>query len=331
MSKIKIGQLGTYHDHAAGMCECVKRFSDVFEFVGVVAESKEREEEVLKNQSWYYEGVKFITEEELFDSKPDAVMVEGDEKALLKLAEKCIDKNIHVHVDKPAGEDLSHLRKILDKAKEKNLVFQMSYMYRYNDAIKKTKEIVKSGKLGDIIGIDAVMNTEHPADKRKWLSRFKGGIMFFLGCHMVDLVYMFGGYPKEVYALNKVSGLDGNEESEDNCFAMLDYGSFTASIRMSSCEVNGYGRRQLVVSGTKGTVEIKPLEGPTEMYVSYKDMTDGNLFSNIREKVEIKQFVGRYDEMMLDFAKMVAGEKTNEYDYEYEYNVQRLLLEICNK
>ena len=264
--------------------------------------------------------------------KPDAIMVEGFELELLNIAEKCIDRGIHIHMDKPAGDNLEQLRRILDKAKEKKLVFHMSYMYRYNDAVKKMYEIYKSGKIGDIIGIDAMMSTEHPADKRKWLENFKGGIMFFLGCHMVDLIYMFAGYPEKIYALNKISGLDENN-AVDNCFTMLDYGKFAASLRMSSCEVNGYGRRQFVLQGTKGTVEIHPMKGPTRMFVSYSDMTQDNCFANIKEEIDIKQFsgYGRYEDMMIDFAEIVSGKKKNEFDYEYEYNVQKLLLEICER
>ena len=43
MKKIRIGQIGTYHDHAVGMYGCVIDLPEIFEVVGVVAESKERQ------------------------------------------------------------------------------------------------------------------------------------------------------------------------------------------------------------------------------------------------------------------------------------------------
>lgn len=53
---------------------------------------------------------------------------------------------------------------------------------------------------------------------------------------------------------------------------------------MNSIEVNGYGRRQLVVTGNLETVDIKPLENLTKMYVSNKFMAKGNSYGNIREE-----------------------------------------------
>ncbi len=43
---------------------------------------------------------------------------------------------------------------------------------------------------------------------------------------------------------------------EDNNLAVLEYDKALARIFVSSVEVNGWGRWQLVVSGSKGTVNI---------------------------------------------------------------------------
>ena len=61
-------------------------------------------------------------------------------------------------------------------------------MYRYNAAVKYCKELKESGKLGDIFSVEAQMSVYHDSEKRKWLNKFNGGMMFFLGCHLVDIV-----------------------------------------------------------------------------------------------------------------------------------------------
>ena len=47
---------------------------------------------------------------------------------------------------------------------------------------------------------------------------------------------------------------------EDNNLAVLEYEKALASIYVSSVEVNGWGRRQFMVSGSKGTINIVPIE-----------------------------------------------------------------------
>ena len=37
----------------------------------------------------------------------------------------------------------------------------------------------------------------------------------------------------------------------------------------------------------------------------------------------------RYDEMMNSFAKMVCGEMTNPFDYDYELKLYKILLRSC--
>ena len=79
-------------------------------------------------------------------------------------------------------------------------------MYRYNPYIKELKEQVKCGELGDIISVEAQMSCIHPASTRQWLDTFSGGMMFYLGCHLVDLILSIQGKPKRVIPLNKCSG-----------------------------------------------------------------------------------------------------------------------------
>lgn len=39
MDKIRIGHIGTKHDHSKDKIECVSKFPDIFEVVGVVEEA----------------------------------------------------------------------------------------------------------------------------------------------------------------------------------------------------------------------------------------------------------------------------------------------------
>jgi predicted dehydrogenase len=231
-------------------------------------------------------------------------------------------------MDKPASGTLAEYKNLLDTAKEKSLVVQLGYMYRYNPAIKRCLEHIKNGDLGEIYSINAEMSTFHPATYRNWLKNFGGGIMYILGSHLVDLIVYILGDPQKVFSFLKKSQLDG-VDAEDNNLAVLEYEKALARVFVSSVEVNGFGRRQFVVSGSKGTVNICPLERPITMTYSDTSIADATYEDRkIFLPFEDNTANGRYDEMMKDFYAYIAGEKDNPFTYEHEYAVQEVLDEI---
>ena len=150
-----------------------------------------------------------------------------------------------------------------------------------------------------------------------------------LGSHMVDLIVYLLGEPKSVTSFLKRTNLDG-VDFEDNNLAVLEYDNALARIFISSVEVNGFGRRQFVVCGSQGTVEIKPIERPC--YVSYSDIATSKTFADCKEtqKIEEDSVNGRYDEMMQNFAEIVRG-KENPFGYDYELKLFEIILKACGK
>ena len=326
MRPIRLGHVGTLHDHSSAKLACVLKFPDLFEVVGCVAESEERARELAGKQP--YCNVPFLSREELLARKPEAVLVEGFELSLIDEATFWASRGISVHVDKPAGDSVEKLEELYRVAKKTGAAVQFAYMYRYNAAFLDCRKRIAAGELGEIYEVDAIMDTCHPPEKRKWLSAFPGGIQFFLGCHMIDLVYCLQGEPLRVHPFLKSTGFDG-VESIDHAFAAFEYPKGISIVRATSTEVNGYGRRQLVVCGSQGTYEIEPLEAPTHAYFIPKEKSA--TFADRREEVVLPPFdpLCRYDEMMKDFAAFVRGEKENPYTAEYEIALERLLLRCC--
>lgn len=327
MSKrVRIVHYGIGHDHSSAFLSCIKKHTDVFEIVGVCEPNPEMWHKF--SEFSVYDDVPRLTEEEMFALEDiDAVLVEAYDLDLVNYAQKCADKGWHVHMDKAAGTDIKAYKTLLSTLKSKNLVFQMGYMFRYNYMVKKALELKSQGELGEILNMDAFMNTCLVKEKREWLSALPGGDMLYLGCHMIDLVYLFMGVPNGIVTFNKNTGLD-DVDCLDNTCAVLEYDKGTALVRASAVEVNGFGRRQLVISGSLGTVEIKPLERPTT--ARFCNISEHNTYHDrSREEIAPTSDWGRYDEMMLDFAAFVRGEKKNPYTYEYEYELHKLILAAC--
>ena len=324
MKKIRVGQIGLGHNHGGSKMKVARSFPELFEVVGYAEEN----DRWVEKRSGYpaYQGVPRLSVEQVIEQS-DAVLIESDVWDLTKYAKMCVDAGKHIHMDKPAGGTLEEYKTVLDTAKEKNLVVQMGYMYRYNPAVQKTFEHIKNGDLGEIYSINAEMSTFHSVEYKQWLTNFGGGIMYILGSHLVDLIVYMLGEPKKVVSFLKHTGLD-SVDLEDNNLAVLEYDKALARIFVSSVEVNGYGRRQLVVAGSKGTINICPMESPTTM--TYADTAmQGATYADVKNTITGMSPVGsRYHEMMLDFHAYMVGEKQNPFTYEHDYTVQKVLDEI---
>ena len=328
MKKIKIGQIGIGHNHGEGKMLAVQKFPELFEVIGY-AEENEKWVEKRGNLPCYKDLPRLSVEEII--EKSDAILVECDVWNLTKVAKMCVEAGKHVHIDKPASGTLAEFEELLNIAKEKNLTVQMGYMYRYNFAIQKLMDMINSGELGEIYQIDAEMSTYHSKEYREWLKHFKGGSMYIFGSHLIDLVVSILGEPEKVYPFIKQTGFEG-VYSDDNNFAVLEYDKAIARITNLSVEVNGWGMRRFAVMGSKGTVEIKPIELNVEMTKSTTDIAS-NAYQDMKEKVDIKDVptLSRYDEMMKDFYKSVVGEKENPYSYGHELTVQKTLCKVVGE
>ncbi len=326
MRKIKIGQIGIGHNHGEGKMLAVKKFPELFEVVGY-AEDNERWVQ-QRGQLEGYRDLPRMSEKELLE-KCDAVLVECDVWNLTSTAQRCIDAGKHVHIDKPASGTLAEFRKLLDDAKSKNLTVQMGYMYRYNYAVQKCMELFRNGQLGEIYQIDAEMSTYHSPEYRTWLANFKGGNMYIFGSHLVDLVVGILGEPQKVNSFIKQTGYKG-AYSDDNCIAVLEYDKALAKITNLSVEVNGWAMRRFAVMGSKGTVEIKPMELDVDMHVTLIDDVKEHYCCDSSQKVDVADVptLSRYDEMMKEFYQSVTCQQANPYDYEREYTVQKVLHKI---
>ncbi len=336
MKKIRIAQIGTEHDHGALTADTLRVRSDLFELVGYC--NPESIHEAEDNNAKTFNKIKKLTIDEIWqDPDLDAVTIETSEHNLSKYALEAAKRGLHVHMDKPGGESLEEFEELISVLKEKKLTFSTGYMYRFNPYINEAMEIVKSGKLGRIYSVEAHMDCEEAFKKRQWLSQYKGGMMYFLGCHLIDLIVQIMGIPEEVIPYNINVGTEGID-SEDMGMAVFKYKNGLAYAKTSGAEPGGFMRRQLVICGDKGTIEIRPLEWledtadefygrptqKTQMRIVYGT---GDWFSDGDTKISVS--VDRYAPMLENFAQMIRGEKENPISYDYELELYKVVLKAC--
>ena len=330
MRKIKIAQIGTSaNSHGNMIFNSIKKQNDIFEIVGYCMPENE-EEKFPEHVKIFEEYKKFTVEEIMTNPEIEAVTIETEEVYLTKYARMAVENGKHIHMEKPGGTSLGDFEKLIAMLKEKQTVFHTGYMYRYNPFVKELLQKVKNGELGDIISVEAQMNCMHSVNTRQWLANFPGGMMFFLGCHLIDLILQIQGMPERIIALNKSTGVDG-VRAEDYGMAIFEYKNGVSFAKTSAHELGGYARRQFVVTGTKGTVELKPFEmyteNPSLLYTGKTEFHSEN-WGDLGQYSRTDAF-DRYDDMMASFASMVRGEMENLYTYDYELELYQVILQAC--
>ena len=324
MKPIKIGQIGVGHEHASAKMQTLLQLSDLYEVVGVVEED---------NPSWRssaaYEGVELMTEEQLLSTPGlQAVAVETNMPELVPTATRCMERGLHMHLDKPGGEALEPFKRLLDGCRARSLAIQLGYMYRVNPAINFCFRAVREGWLGDVYQVDAVMSRYDNDRYREFLADFPGGAMYNFGSHLIDLVVAMLGRPENVVPFQKATRDDG---LNDNGLAVLEYPRATATIRAAIVEADGMMHRRLLVCGTKGTVELCPLEYPGRyreepLHVRLTLREDTPEYPAGTHIVDVGVSNGRYDDQLIELARVINGEIEDPYSYEHDLHVQETIL-----
>lgn len=323
--------VGNGHDHSAANFRVMKNHPETFEIVGVCDLIPGKDEKT-------YEGAKRFSVDELLALPDlDAVVIESGKDSEVYYGQKFAAKGIPIFLDKPGSSNVEEYNKLIDIVEDKKLPFGLGYIYRFNPMVRKALELQKAGELGKAYSVEAHMSVYHDENKRRWLKTFKGGMMFYLGCHLVDAACMFLGFPEQVIPLSTSTGNDGIDSEDFGC-AILKYDNGSAYIRTCASEVNGFGRRGITVAGTRGTVQIYP----TEQHISSCD-TDLDLISKARitllkEHPNQWGFGGteytsdpfnRYAPMLLQFAAQVRGEEGYVMPLCYERKLMKTLALAC--
>ncbi|MCF7853362.1 MAG: Gfo/Idh/MocA family oxidoreductase [Candidatus Pacebacteria bacterium] len=326
---IKIGQIGVCHEHAGAKMTTLRRMPEVFEIVGVVDDRQTQSARFAGGDLTPYEGLRWMSEGELLNTPGlRAVMVETPNADLVPTALRCAEHDLPMHMDKPGGEDLALFRRLLAECRKRRLPFQMGYMFRNNPAMQVCLQAVRDGWLGDIFEVQGTMSHNYGGPAyQTCLGNFSGGIMFNLGCHLIDFIVAMLGKPDKVTPYLKSAGHVAGHV-KNNCLAVLEYPRATVTLRACSLEVDGLARRRLKICGTKGTFELCPLErfDGQPLTMSLTVLEGNETYAAGDHTIDLGVKTDRYKDQLLELAKLVRGEMENPWTYVHDDQVQEVVL-----
>jgi len=198
----------------------------------------------------------------------------------------------------------------------------MGYMLRYNPAIQLLVRAVKEGWLGEVMEIDASMGKLLDDAGRKRFAQLPGGGMYELACHLMDTVVTLMGPPTSIQAFGNATRAP-QDAFVDNQLAVLTYPKATVTIRCNHADPFGGPHRAIAVRGTRGAMEIRPLESdkgvlrldePRDTAKVCRQVGDKMvMFAEPRFRKGENAFAldvpkGRYDEEFRDLARVLRGQ-----------------------
>ena len=260
--KIRVVVVGTTHGHALSKIRALRSMPE-YEFAGVcrVEPGQPPDDAPLRGVRW------MSLDQALEDASIELAAIESDDwDGNLAYAEKFVQAGRFVHLDKPPGSDLKRLRKLFENATGRGRVVQMGYQWRYHPAMQAVIDAARNGWLGQVYRFRASIDKLVGEEERHLLAKFRGGMMFSEGCHLVDRAVALLGKPRQVTGFLRHDGrlADG---LADNTLAVFEYDRAIAEISLAGFHAHGTPYRFLEVLGTNGAARMQSYTFPSRLMV----------------------------------------------------------------
>ena len=315
--RIPIGFLGATYSHAPEKIKLAMTSPD-WEFVGVCESSDTGRATCAKL------GAKLISQDELFQ-RARVVAVESDVRDHAPHARLALKAGKHVHLEKPPATKLADMQAVVALARDRKLLLQTGFMWRYNPGFTALFEAVRQGWLGDVFLVRGyIANNLAPARRPEW-AEFDGGSMFELGSHLVDATVRLLGKPKSVTPFLRQHGRF-EDSLKDNNAAVLEYDRATAVLINTALQPGGTPPRSFEVLGTNGTATLAPLEPPA---LTLDLSKPAGPFKQGPQKVPMPAYQ-RYVADFAELADAVRGEHALSVSLDEELLVAETVLSVSN-
>ena len=111
-----------------------------------------------KRAASQYPNIEIIDDPDIIftDNDINTVAIVTPVSTHYQLAKRALEARKHIFLEKPMVETVAQADDLIKIAKENNLVGVVDHTFLFTGAVKKIKEIVESGEIGDITYFDSV-------------------------------------------------------------------------------------------------------------------------------------------------------------------------------
>ena len=210
--KIKVGLFGAGDIadlHASGIKNCSSA-----ELIGLFDIDNKKAQQKSDN----YNCLSYDSAESMLkDPLIDAIIVLTPLEEHFNCAINALNSGKHVLVEKPVSSSVYEIQQIREAADKAGKLCVPVHNYLYEDSILRTKELIDSGKLGDVVIIYILYNIHHPETVAQ---RYPGVIRQILTHHSYNTCFL-GGAPKSAVAMSSTIN-DGSVEKVNLAMSILE-------------------------------------------------------------------------------------------------------------
>ena len=235
---VRIGIASLAHVHAESYVRLLRGEEDVelivADFEGSAAEPAQRASRARIEAK----GVRVVdTEDELFDARPDGIVICTANAEHRALTERAAHSHVHVLAEKPLATTREDAEAMVAACEEAGVGLMMAYPTRFSPAINELEAAIRRGDLGEVLACDGANIARIPTVDRSWFgdaSLAGGGALMDHTVHLADILILLFGRPRKVYAQANTMIHAEKTRVDTGGIVCLDFGDgFVATIDAS--------------------------------------------------------------------------------------------------
>lgn len=195
----------------------------------------------------------------------------------------------HVLVEKPMAVNAQQAKEMIGACKSADVRFMVGHMLRFSPLIRRMKEIVQSGQIGEITFARSEFIYDAGMSQRGWLwdkNAAGGGPLFDIGIHCLDAIRFV--LDDTVVSVQSMSRSDNDARKVEKANAMtLRFSKGVLAAIYSSFE-SSYRQTFIEFMGTKGSISAYYFTpSNTPVILEIKTGTMGNLAGVTKEEIKV--------------------------------------------
>ena len=186
------------------------------------------------------------------DSAVDAVYIGTPHAYHEAHALVCLAAGKHVLCEKPLALNAAQAARMIAAARTRRLVLMEAMWTRFLPAIVRVREVVASGRIGDVrmVSADFGFRAEFDPASRLFAPELGGGALLDLGIYPLNLASMLCGEPVEIQTTANLGSTGVDEESA----ILLRHAE--GRLAVLACALRVDTPRQAHILGTRGSITI---------------------------------------------------------------------------
>lgn len=208
--------------------------------------------------------------DDLIDDELDGIIIATPSALHAAQSLQAIKSGKAVFCQKPLGRNTEETLAVVEAAKKQNVLLGVDFSYRYTRGIQKIKEVLDSGELGEIYGVNLVFHNAYGPDK-PWYFDPKlagGGCVMDLGVHLIDMALRLFNNPSVTDVQSQLfskGSLIARSENLVEDYAIAQFLLNNKTAVQLSCSWHLPAGCDAVIEasfyGSKGGVSFKNLDG----------------------------------------------------------------------